>query len=96
MMVDTEMNLIKHLTRIANALEKQIELQEKVIEQNERIVETQEKILGMYSDAKRMATEHYEKDEEELKTLMKDPKYWKKQDPETVKRVEEGFKRLYG
>lgn len=33
--------------------------------------------------------------EESLRSLMKDPKYWKKQDPALVKRVEEGFKRLY-
>lgn len=82
---------IPSLKRIAKALEKQIELQEKVIEQNERMVEAQERILGMYDDAKRMAI-----DEKKLRTLIKDPRYWKQQDPEMVKRVEEGFKRLYG
>ena len=34
--------------------------------------------------------------EDSLKRLMQDPRYWKKQDPELVKRVTEGFKRLYG
>ena len=34
--------------------------------------------------------------EEDLKRLMQNPKYWKYQDPEIVKRVEAGFKRLYG
>ena len=34
--------------------------------------------------------------EASLKRLMQDPKYWKQQDPELLKRVEEGFKRLYG
>ena len=34
--------------------------------------------------------------EEDLKRLMQNPKYWKQQDPEWVKRVEDGFKRLYG
>ena len=34
--------------------------------------------------------------EEGLKRLMQDPKYWKKQDPEYLKRVADGFKRLYG
>ena len=34
--------------------------------------------------------------ESELKRLMQDPKYWKQQDPELMKRVEAGFKRLYG
>lgn len=33
--------------------------------------------------------------EESLRALMRDPKYWKKQDPALLKRVEEGFKRLY-
>ena len=34
--------------------------------------------------------------ERDLRRTMQDPKYWKHQDPEIVKRVEEGFKRLYG
>ena len=34
--------------------------------------------------------------EESLKRLMQNPKYWKQQDPELVRRVENGFKRLYG
>ena len=34
--------------------------------------------------------------EETLKRLMQDPKYWKHQDPELTKRIENGFKRLYG
>ena len=34
--------------------------------------------------------------EEDLKRLMQNPKYWKYQDPEIVKRVEAGFRRLYG
>lgn len=33
--------------------------------------------------------------EESLKRLMQDPKYWKKQDPDLVRRIENGFKRLY-
>ncbi len=35
-------------------------------------------------------------DEITLRRLMQDPKYWKEQDPELVKRIEQGFKRLYG
>lgn len=35
-------------------------------------------------------------DEESLKKLMQSPKYWRDQDPELLKRVEAGFKRLYG
>lgn len=34
--------------------------------------------------------------EESLRKLMQDPKYWKEQDPVLTKRVEEGFKRIYG
>ncbi len=34
--------------------------------------------------------------EESLRKLMQDPKYWKDQDPALTKRVEEGFRRLYG
>jgi hypothetical protein len=33
--------------------------------------------------------------EESLKAMMRNPKYWKQQDPALLKRVEEGFKRLY-
>lgn len=35
-------------------------------------------------------------DEQELKRLMRDPRYWRDSDPELVKYVREGFKRLYG
>ncbi|MBP5344147.1 MAG: hypothetical protein J6Y85_03655 [Alphaproteobacteria bacterium] len=34
-------------------------------------------------------------DEATLKKLMQSPKYWRDQDPELIKRVENGFKRLY-
>ncbi len=33
--------------------------------------------------------------EEALRALMRNPKYWKHQDPALLKQVEEGFKRLY-
>lgn len=33
--------------------------------------------------------------DEELREMMKDPKYWKDQDLEYVKKVENGFKKLY-
>ena len=32
---------------------------------------------------------------EYLRNLMATPKYWKEQDPETVRKVEEGFRKLY-
>lgn len=34
--------------------------------------------------------------EEVLRRLMQDPKYWKYQDPDLIKRIENGFKQLYG
>ena len=33
--------------------------------------------------------------ETELRTLMRDPKYWREKDPATVAKVTEGFRRLY-
>ena len=33
--------------------------------------------------------------EDSLRKMMQNPKYWKEQDPALLKRVEEGFKRLY-
>ncbi|WP_404383574.1 hypothetical protein [Caenispirillum salinarum] len=33
--------------------------------------------------------------EDEVKALMRDPKYWRDRDPATVRKVAEGFKRLY-
>lgn len=34
--------------------------------------------------------------EDEVKRLMRDPKYWRDRDPAVVRRVSDGFKRLYG
>ncbi len=31
-----------------------------------------------------------------LKEMMQDPKYWREQDPKFVKKIEAGFKKLYG
>ena len=33
--------------------------------------------------------------EEDLKKMMRDPRYWREQDPALVARVRDGFKRLY-
>lgn len=33
--------------------------------------------------------------EEDIRKLMRDPKYWRERDPMTVERVREGFRRLY-
>ena len=81
------------LERIAKALEKQNKLQEKAIEQSERMLKLQENYFKAEEERR---NNFRKKEEKELRRLMQDPKYWKHQDPETVKRVEEGFKRLYG
>lgn len=81
------------LERIAKALEKQNKLQEKAIEQSERMLKLQENYFKAEEERR---NNFRQKEEKELRRLMQDPKYWKLQDPETVKRVEEGFKRLYG
>lgn len=77
-MIETEMGLMKQLTRIADALEK-------LAEQNNEALEI----------AKKQPVWVFQKEEKELRRTMQDPKYWRDQDPETVRRVEEGFKRLY-
>jgi len=98
-MEETIINL-PSLERIAKALEKQNKLQEKAIEQSERMLKLQEN----YFKAEEERRNNFRKKEQEekaaverdLRITMQDPKYWRDQDPETVKRVEEGFKRLYG
>lgn len=34
--------------------------------------------------------------ERELREMMRDPKYWRDQDPEYTRKIENGFKNLYG
>ena len=84
---------IPSLERIAKALEKQTELQEKAIEQSERLLKLQENCFKAEEERR---NNFREREEKELRQLLQSPKYWRDQDPETVKRVEEGFKRLYG
>lgn len=84
---------IPSLKRIADALEKQNKLQEKAIELSEKMLKLQEKYFKAEEERR---NNFRKKEEDELRKLMQDPKYWKHQDPETVRRVEEGFKRLYG
>ena len=31
----------------------------------------------------------------DLRNMMRDPKYWRDQDPEYVRKIENGFKKLY-
>lgn len=59
---------------------------------------TMYKMMGGNSEPSLMqeSAEQYPADTEEtLRALMRDPRYWRKNDPSIVKRVEEGFKRLY-
>lgn len=84
---------IPSLERIAKALEKQNKLQEKAIEQSERVLKLQENYFKAEEERRNNSREREEK---ELRQLIQNPKYWRDQDPEIVKRVEEGFKRLYG
>lgn len=81
------------LERIAKALEKQNKLQEKAIEQSERMLKLQENYFKAEEERRNNSREREEK---ELRQLLQNPKYWRGQDPELLKRVEEGFKRLYG
>ena len=81
------------LKRIANILEKQNKLQEKAIEQSERVLKLQENYFKAEEERR---NNFRQREEDELRNLMQDPRYWKHQDPEIVKRVEDGFKRLYG
>ena len=89
-----EIGLIKQLTRIADAFEKQVKLSEKAIKQNEKILKLQENCFKAEEERRNNFCKK-EKEEDELRRLLQSPKYWRDQDPETVKRVEEGFKRLY-
>lgn len=91
-MEETVINL-PSLKRIAKALEKQNKLQEKSVEISKRILKLQENYFKAEEERR---NNFREREEKELRNLMQDPRYWKLQDPEIVKRVEEGFKRLYG
>ena len=83
---------------IANSLEKIAKTNEKIYKQNQKSIKIQERLLKLQENYFKSEEERRNKNlsEKELRRLMQDPKYWKLQDPETVKRVEEGFKRLYG
>jgi len=84
---------IPSLERIAKALEKQNKLLEKSVEISERALKLQE---NYFKAEEELRNNFREREEKELRHLLQSPKYWRDQDPETVKRVEEGFKRLYG
>lgn len=63
-----------------------VKLNRKAVEQAEWMIER----------IKKQDNKNFKNQEQELRNLMQDPRYWKLQDPEMVKRVEDGFKRLYG
>lgn len=54
----------------------------------ERVIETPEEIMEMINGTTEITTE-------KLREMIKDPRYWKDQDPEYVKKVENGFKKFY-
>lgn len=49
------------------------------------------KIVGNYNPKE----EPTELNEEELRRLMEDPRYWRDNDPDVVQQVNDGFKKLY-
>lgn len=64
-----------------------------IVKLNRRALELSEWVV---EEIKKQNKGYKNEQEKELRKLMQSPKYWRDQDPETVKRVEEGFKRLYG
>lgn len=70
-----------------------------LMKQITRIADALEKLVEQNNEAleitKKQQVRAFQKEEKELRRTMQDPKYWRDQDPETVRRVEEGFKRLY-
>lgn len=40
--------------------------------------------------------ENIDKNNEELRNMLKDPRYWRDHDKDIVAKIEAGFKRLYG
>lgn len=83
---------------IAESLEKIAKTNEKKYKQLEKSIKLQERMLKLQENYFKAEEERRNKklSEKELRQLIQDPKYWKHQDPEMIKRVEEGFKRLYG
>ena len=67
-----------------------VKLMRKNVKQGEWVMERIKERIN--EDSKKS----FQQKEKELRLLIQSPKYWKEQDPETVKRVEEGFKSLYG
>ena len=61
-----------------------------IVKLNRRALELSEWVV---EEIKKQNKDYKSEREKELRKLMQSPKYWRDQDPETVKRVEEGFKR---
>ena len=80
------------LERIADALETQIKMFKVFYEKIEKHAEANAKAAECYV---KQCTPKPIDTEQELRLTMQDPKYWKDQDPETVRRVGDGFARLY-
>lgn len=57
------------------------------------VKETPEEIMEMINGTVENKPEITDDD---LREMMKDPKYWRDQEPEYVRKIENGFKKLYG
>lgn len=56
----------------------------------------QNEIIQQVNEHSALLKKNRESTEKELREMMRDPKYWRDHDPETVKKIEQGFKELYG
>lgn len=79
------------MTKLENMSERDLLVE--IVKLNRRALELSEWVV---EEIKKQNKGYKNEQEKELRKLMQSPKCWRDQDPETVKRVEEGFKRLYG
>ena len=49
-----------------------------------------------YMFVEKSSTDHRSTKEESLRRMMQDPRYWRDNDEGYIKKVEDGFKELYG
>lgn len=45
---------------------------------------------------KKQTTNPSQQGEEDIQSMMRDPKYWRDKDPSTIRKVTEGFQKMYG
>ena len=109
--LQTETNAINELKNFFGGTEKMNEALQEINAFGERFLpvsafdelcSTPQGIQGIYKMMQSMEPEVFvNKNESEnlsddvLRDMMKDPKYWREQDPEYVRKIENGFKKLY-